>query len=106
VIVEMTAQEYDALQQLQIGISSPVVALPATKEVAPKMTPSERVTYVAERLKKLSPKKKDGVMHSIDAMFQFNGGISTGDIEKIIVSLQKQKFFTISPDGRVAYSKG
>jgi hypothetical protein len=106
VIVEMTAQEYNALQQLQIGIPSPVGAIPPTKEVAPKMTPSERLTYVAERLMKLSPKKKDGVIHSIEAMFQFSGGISTGEVEKIIVGLQKQKFFTITPEGRVAYNKG
>jgi hypothetical protein len=106
VIVEMTAQEYDALQQLQIGSSSPTTTTPVTKEVAPKMTPSERVTYVAERLKKLSPKKKDGVTRSIEAMFQFSGGISAGDVEKIIASLQKQKFFTISQDGRVTYNKG
>lgn len=63
------------------------------------MNHSERASYVAERLKKLSPKKKDGVIRSVEAMFQFSGGIQPSDIEKVIATLQKQKFFSIAPDG-------
>ena len=103
VIVEMTTQEYAALQRLQVGAPPEKVA--ADHEVAPRMNHSERASYVAERLKKLSPKKKDGVIRSVEAMFQFSGGIESSDIEKVIATLQKQKFFSIAPDGRVTYAK-
>ena len=56
-------------------------------------------------LRKLSPKKKDGVIRSIEAMFQFGGGIESPEVEKVIATLQKQKFFSIAPDGRVTYTK-
>ena len=106
VIVEMTTQEYDALQQLQVGGSAPAVKVANAHEVAPHMNHSERSSYVAERLRKLSPKKKDGVIRSIEAMFQFGGGIESTEVEKVMATLQKQKFFSIAPDGRVTYTKG
>jgi hypothetical protein len=106
VIVEMTTQEYDALHQLQAGGSTPIPKVATDQEIAPRMNHSERSSYVAERLKKLSPKKKDGVIRSIEAMFQFGGGIESPEVEKVIATLQKQKFFSISPDGRVTYTKG
>lgn len=106
VIVEMTTQEYDALQQLQVGGTTPAAKVAADHEVAPRMNHSERSAYVAERLRKLSPKKKDGVIRSIEAMFQFGGGIESPEVEKVIATLQKQKFFSIAPDGRVTYTKG
>ncbi|MCX6858454.1 MAG: hypothetical protein NTV80_26565 [Verrucomicrobia bacterium] len=105
VIVEMTTQEYDALQQLQIGGSTPPAKVASDREAAPRMNHSERLAYVAERLKKLSPKKKDGVVRSIKAMFQFGGGIESTEVEKVIATLQKQKFFSITPDGRVTYTE-
>ena len=106
VIVEMTTQEYDALQQLQVSGSTPAAKVAADHEVAPRLNHSERASYVAERLKKLSPKKKDSVIRSIEAMFQFGGSIESSEIEKVIATLQKQKFFAIAPDGRVTYTKG
>ena len=36
----------------------------------------ELIEYVAERLKKLRPSKKETLLNSIGAMFQFQGGIS------------------------------
>lgn len=106
VIVEMTTQDYDALQQLQVGGSAPHTKVVADHEVASSMNHSERLLYVAERLRKLGPKKKDGVIRSIESMFQFVGGINASEVEKVIASLQKQKFFSIAPDGRVTYDKG
>jgi len=105
VIVEMTTQEYDALQQLQVVGSAPSSKAATDHEVAPHMNHSERSSYVADRLKKLSPKKKDGVIRSIEAMFQFSGGIDSSEVEKVIATLQKQKLFSIAPDGRVTYTK-
>ena len=42
---------------------------------------SELVQYVADRLRKLKPSKKEALFNSIGAMFQFQGGISDGDKE-------------------------
>ena len=47
--------------------------------------------YVIERLLKLKPVKKKSLTNSISSMFQFQGGISDVDIEKIISELQKRK---------------
>ncbi|TAE73810.1 MAG: hypothetical protein EAZ84_12210 [Verrucomicrobia bacterium] len=106
VIVEMTTLEFDALQQLQVGGSRPAAKVVACTEITPKMNHAERSSYVAERLKKLSPKKKDGVIRSIEAMFQFGGGIDSSEVQKVISTLQRQKFFSITPQGRVTYAKG
>lgn len=45
-------------------------------------------------------------IRSIEAMFQFGGGIESPEVEKVIATLQKQKFLSIDPDGRVTYIKG
>jgi len=55
---------------------------------------------------KLKPKKKDGVVHSISAMFQFTGGITEAEIKEIIGRLQREKFFAINESGCVTYKKG
>jgi hypothetical protein len=39
----------------------------------------ELVQYVADRLRKLKPSKKEALFNSIGAMFQFQGGISESD---------------------------
>lgn len=71
----------------------------------PDSTPeSDHVTYVTQRLLKLRPTKKASLSNSIAAMFQFQGGISDSDNEKIISELQKNKTITISETGRVSYS--
>ena len=106
VIVEMTTQEYAALQHLKGGESIPASSGSVDQPVPLQMNHSERSAFVAERLKKLSPKKKDGVIHSIKAMFQFTGGIDSSEIEKVLSTLQKQGVLSIAPDGRVTYTKG
>ena len=47
------------------------------------------VEYVAERLLKLKPTKKTTLLNSIGAMFQFQGGISDADKNRIVSELQK-----------------
>ena len=96
VIVEMTTAQFDALSQLQ-GASQVV------QSAVVKMSIADMVSYVRERLAKLSPKRKDGVARSISAMFQFSGGIAEADVEAIIGRLQKEKFFAIDETGRVTY---
>jgi hypothetical protein len=97
VIVEMTAAHFEALCQLQ-GSSKEQSATPECL--------ADRVAYVRERIAKLSPKKRDGVVRSILAMFQFTGGIPESQVEEIIGRLVKAKFFTIDERGHVTYKNG
>ena len=50
----------------------------------------ELVQYVADRLRKLKPSKKKALFNSIAAMFQFQGGISDGDKQRMLSELQKR----------------
>jgi hypothetical protein len=61
------------------------------------------IQYVAERLRKLKPSKKDALFNSIGAMFQFQGGISDRDKEKIFSELQKARYIDVGKDGRIQY---
>lgn len=63
----------------------------------------ELIHYVSERLKKLRPTKKGALLNSIGAMFQFQGGISDGDKEKILSELQKHGHLSITKNNRVQY---
>jgi len=51
------------------------------------------------------PSKKEALFNSIGAMFQFQGGISSGDQEKIVSELQKRGHIGIGENGRVDYPK-
>lgn len=105
VIVEMTLQEFEALVQFQ-GASSPVPPGKSREQTGiTAMSHSERVSYVGERLAKLSPKKRDAVIRSVEAMFQFTGGIEKAEIETIVKSLEVKKFFSISSDGKIQYPR-
>lgn len=64
---------------------------------------AELVQYVADRLRKLKPSKKDALFNSIAAMFQFQGGISDGDKERIFSELQKRGHIVVAENGRVQY---
>jgi hypothetical protein len=55
----------------------------------------DAIGYVAERLLKSKPVKKESLTNFIKAMFQFQGGISDSDIDKIISELQKRKLIKI-----------
>ncbi|MCK4603762.1 MAG: hypothetical protein KAU41_03570 [Deltaproteobacteria bacterium] len=62
----------------------------------------DTIEYVVERLLKLKPVKKKSLTNSIKSMFQFQGGISEPDIDKIISELQKQKYIEIDQN-KVSY---
>lgn len=64
---------------------------------------TELVQYVAGRLRKLKPSKKEALFNSIAAMFQFQGGISDGDKERIFSELQKRGHIVVAENGRVQY---
>ena len=63
----------------------------------------ELVQYVADRLRKLKPSKKEALFNSIGAMFQFQGGISDGDKERIFSELQKRRHIVVGENNRVQY---
>jgi hypothetical protein len=63
----------------------------------------ELVQYVADRLHKLKPSKKEALVNSIAAMFQFQGGISDDDKERIFSELQKRGHIVVAENGRVQY---
>jgi hypothetical protein len=65
----------------------------------------ELIQYVADRLRKLQPSKKEALFNSIDAMFQFQGGISDGDKERIFSELQKRRHIVVVENNRIQYRK-
>lgn len=73
-----------------------------------RLTPTdpELLQYVFARLAKLKASKKDTVLNSIAAMFQFQGGISDADKEKLFAELQSKGLISVAPNGRVSYRDG
>ena len=63
----------------------------------------ELVQYVADRLRKLKPSKKEALFNSIGAKFHFQGGISDGDKERMYSELQKRKHIVLGENDRVQY---
>jgi hypothetical protein len=66
-------------------------------------SPSELTSYVAERIKKLRPTKKRALLNSINAMFQFQGGISEQERDKVVAELQKKRHIMIDGNDCVSY---
>lgn len=62
----------------------------------------DTIAYVKERISKLRPTKVKSLTNSISAMFQFQGGISSNDINKIVAELKKQKFIKLD-NAKVTY---
>jgi len=74
----------------------------------PRQTPAasvdlDTVQYVADRLRKLKPSKKESVINAIGAMFQFRGGISDADTKTMFFELQKRRHIEVAENGRVRY---
>lgn len=61
------------------------------------------IQYVADRLRKLKPSKKETLFNSIGAMFQFQGGISDQDKERIFSLLLKARHIDVGKNGRIQY---
>ena len=69
-----------------------------------KPTDPETIGYVAERIVKLRPGRKSGVLNAIGAMFQFQGGVSEQDKEAIVNDLVRRKVLAVDASGRVTYT--
>ena len=65
--------------------------------------PIQYVQYVADRLRKHKPSRKETVFNSIGAMFQFRGGISDRDKERIFSALHKARHIDVGENGRIQY---
>ena len=65
----------------------------------------ELVQFVADRLRKLKPSKKKALFNSTAAMFQFQGGISDGDKERMFSELQKRGHIVVTENGRIQYPR-
>ena len=78
---------------------------PEKRKTASAFTPSDPalVQYVADRLKKLKPSKKVALLNSIGAMFQFQGGISDDDKEKLFSELLKKRHIIVTENNRISY---
>jgi hypothetical protein len=77
---------------------------PEPRKTGPKAKPdAELIEYVAARLLKLKPTKKESLFNSIGAMFQFQGGVSEEDKETIFSELLKRRHIAVSENGRVQY---
>ena len=103
VIVEMTDQEFEALRYSHHTAGN-VRKNAKQPSGANQMSPAEKVDFVTKRLRKLGPRKFEAVVHSIESMFQFTGGIDRSEIDGIISKLKKQKVFSIDAKGNVTYT--
>jgi hypothetical protein len=65
----------------------------------------DKLKYVMERLSKLRPIKMTSLLHSLQTMYQFKGGLSSRDAEAIIAELEKIKFLKILDKKLVQYLK-
>ena len=88
---------------IQLGRKEEEEQYPETRKAA---TPSgeDLTQYVYERLVKLRPSKTTGLLNAIGTMFQFQGGISDADKNRIVVELQKHGHISIDQDGRVSFT--
>jgi hypothetical protein len=63
--------------------------------VIKKFSPND-IADIEARLLKLRPRKLDGVINSIKAMYQMTGGISDNDVSNVIEALHKSGNMSIS----------
>ena len=64
---------------------------------------SDLIQWVADRLPKNKPSRKEALLNSIGAMFQFRGGISDRDKEIIFSELHKARYIDVGDNGRIQY---
>ncbi len=62
------------------------------------------IAYIAQRLNKLKPSKLKGLLNSINAMFQYQGGISHFDQQQILSKLVEQHYLALTSDNRIHYT--
>lgn len=63
----------------------------------------DTINYVYERLLKLRPTRRPALLNSIGAIYQFQGGISDDDKERIFKELQRQNKVLVEKNGHISY---
>ena len=99
VVVEMSSEEFDALDLVISPKKSAAVAGPVAKTMSVKSI----AEYAAPRLVKLGAKRKDGVIRSIAAMFQTTGGIEEAKISQVFSELVRLQVLQ-EDDGKIKYN--
>lgn len=106
-IVQLSYRDKFRLAQLliQLARKEEEEQNPKQRQTAGALTKldPDLVQYVADRLRKLKPSKKEALLNSIGAMFQFQGGISDSDKERMFSELQKRQHIVVRANGRVQY---
>ncbi len=97
------ARKEEEEQNHQKRVEKKVDASLRTQETLPSNV--DTIAYVAERILKLKPSKRKSLAKSVGAMFQFQGGISDSDKEKIISELQRLNYIDIDSNNRVTYKQ-
>jgi hypothetical protein len=77
-------------------------AHPERRQVSTPTTEQD-LEYVAERVRKSKPSTKEKLFNSIGALFQFKGGISDSDKERIFSELHKARHIDVGNNGRIQY---
>ena len=101
VIVEMTKEQFDALSKITAP-SKPPHPHQGSSESA-SMPFAEKVDFVKPRIVKLGPKKPDSLKKGIKSMFNFTGGISDKEVDKIVAKLERDEVIFISTTNKVTY---
>jgi hypothetical protein len=107
VIIEMTAAQYAALTQVMDNKREAEQELESEQQRNPVERPvmalKRKQVYVRSCFDKLRPETRHEAIRSIRAMFQGSGGIRQSEIEQMIESLLKDKYFSIDEQGRIRY---
>jgi len=92
-LIEKARKEEESLSPLKRAESKSLLDMDETKKTILKDI--DTTEYVMERLYKLKPTKQRSLKNSIKAMFQFHGGLSQSDLDKIVADLQRRKHIKI-----------
>jgi hypothetical protein len=90
---------------IQLARKEEEEAHPERRQTTPRTAQSDEdlFQYVSERVRKSKPSSKDALLNLIGSMFQFKGGISDRDKERIFSELHKARHIAVSENGRIQY---
>ena len=102
--IELAAREISYRDKLRLAQLMIQLARREEEEANPaRRKPPEPslAEYAAPRLRKLKPRNRNGLLNSINAMFQFRGGITDADKEALVRELSRDHGISIDDAGQV-----
>lgn len=105
--IELAAREISYRDKLRLAQLMIQLARREEEEANPaRRKPSEPslAEYAAPRLRKLKPRNRTGLLNSINAMFQFRGGITDADTKVLVRELSRDHGISIDEAGHVLYA--